>query len=95
MPLLGLGRVFGEQPGHRPPAGRRPVVIVRSGDELLALEVDSLLGRQEVLVKPMASYVGEVGHLAGATVLDDGRIAFIADVPSLVARASQRDSRAA
>ena len=71
------------------------VVIVRSGDELLALEVDSLLGRQEVLAKPIASYVGDVGHLAGATVLDDGRIAFIADVPSLVARASQRESRAA
>ncbi len=95
MPLIGIGRVFGGQTWHDAPEGRRQLVVVHSGDDYLALEVDSFLGQREVVARPMAEYVGEVPHLAGATILDDGHVAFIADVPSLVTWASQQGPRAA
>jgi len=75
-----LGR--GERSGAVLGGGER-IVLIEAAGEPRALVVDRLLGRQEVVVKPLSPYFSGVRGLAGATVLGDGRIALILDPRTL------------
>ncbi len=83
-PLFRLDEILGRLPraGTAFGAGER-VVLIEAAGELKALVVDRLLGRQEVVVKPLSPYFSGVRGLAGATVLGDGRIALILDPRTL------------
>ncbi|OOG28573.1 histidine kinase [Thioalkalivibrio denitrificans] len=61
-----------------------PVLLVRSGDHRIALHVDGLLGSREVVVKSVGPQVAKVRGISGATILGDGRVVLILDVPALV-----------
>ncbi len=65
------------------PTGRRHIVAVRVDGRSFGLVVDHFLGEQEIVVKPLGSYVGQISGLAGATILGDGRIALLVDVAAL------------
>ncbi|RZB30637.1 MAG: two-component system, chemotaxis family, sensor kinase CheA [Desulfobacteraceae bacterium Eth-SRB1] len=59
-------------------------LIVEVGGKPAGLVVDSLLGQQEIVIKSLDSYLKGVKGYAGATILGDGKVAFILDVPSFV-----------
>ena len=61
-----------------------PVILARSGDHAVALQVDRVIGSREVVVKTLGPQFNEVGGLAGATVLGDGSVVIILDVMALV-----------
>ncbi|MCG5510804.1 hybrid sensor histidine kinase/response regulator [Ectothiorhodospira lacustris] len=61
-----------------------PVLLVRSGDHRIALHVDALMGSREVVIKPVGPQVSRVKGIAGATILGDGRVVMILDIPALV-----------
>ncbi|MGL5197059.1 MAG: chemotaxis protein CheA, partial [Chroococcales cyanobacterium] len=54
------------------------VVVLRSSDNFLALEVDQVLGEQEIVIKQLEGPVPKPVGVAGATVMGDGRIVAIA-----------------
>ena len=60
------------------------VVILRSAGNYLALEVDQVLGEQEIVIKQLEGPIPKPIGVAGATVLGDGRIMPIADVLELI-----------
>ena len=68
-------------------------VIVNSGDKRVALGVDSLTEPQEVVVKSLGGFMGEVKGISGASIMADGRVVLIADVASLVNTAGRRPQR--
>jgi two-component system chemotaxis sensor kinase CheA len=83
LPLLRLGRVFGvESRSENPTAGL--VVIVEHEDRRTALLVDGLLGQQQVVIKSLETHFRKVEAIAGATILGDGRVSLILDVPGLI-----------
>lgn len=61
-----------------------PVVIVRSVDKIAAYAVDEIIGNQEVVIKNLGSYLGQMHHLSGATILGNGKVALILDASYLV-----------
>jgi len=72
-----------------------PVVLVRSGENSTALVIDELLGNREVVVKAVGPQVASIEGIAGATILGDGRVVLILDMPTLVRRgAGVRDVEA-
>lgn len=75
-PCAGLGL------GGVPPGGRLVMVLEAQG-ERVALLVDEVLARQQIVVKSLEQHLRAVPGLSGATVLGDGAIAFILDVPGL------------
>ena len=85
VPLLWL-RQYAE-PGFRPPRPPEPVVavLVESQGRPVGLVVEELLGEQEVVVKGLGEILAGVRGLSGATILGDGRLALILDVPDLLA----------
>ncbi len=68
-----------------------PVLVLQDGGRV-ALEVDELLGQQQVVVKNLLANCGPVPHVSAATVLGDGRVALILDVGSLVRLARRADA---
>ncbi len=60
------------------------IVVLRSTGNYLALQVDQVLGEQEIVIKQLEGPVPKPVGIAGATVLGDGRIMPIADVLELI-----------
>jgi two-component system chemotaxis sensor kinase CheA len=60
------------------------VVIVQLGTRQIGFVVDSLIGQEEVVIKPLDQLLHGTPGMAGATITSDGGIALIIDVPSLL-----------
>lgn len=60
------------------------VVIVRKGNKMTGLVVDSFIGQQEVVLKSLGNYLTNVFAISGATILGDGEVALIVDTNALV-----------
>jgi two-component system chemotaxis sensor kinase CheA len=67
-----------------------PVVILRSGENLVSFIVDSILQEQEVLVKGLGKQLSRVRNVAGATVLGSGELVPILNVQDLVSSAARK-----
>ena len=60
------------------------MVIIEVEDKRIGLFVDTLVGKQEIVVKPIPSYIKKVKGLTGCTQLGDGSIALILDPSGLL-----------
>ncbi|HDM76952.1 MAG TPA: chemotaxis protein CheA [Deltaproteobacteria bacterium] len=82
IPLLRLHEIF-NLPKSTVNYSRTFVVIVSVGNMEIGLIVDSLLGEQEVVIKPLTESLKENKGFSGATILGDGSISLIIDVAEL------------
>ena len=69
------------------------VVIITSMDKCAAVVVDKLLGEQEVVIKSLGDYLGDIDGLSGATILGDGSVALIIDARGLIKQTKGVESR--
>ena len=83
VPLLFLKDVF-DIPTSKEDDGLYSIVIVRKGDRMAALVVDSFIGQQEVVLKALGNYLNSVFAISGATILGDGQVALIIDCNALI-----------
>ncbi|MQL51561.1 chemotaxis protein CheA [Desulfofundulus thermobenzoicus] len=81
LPLVRLAHLFQEKSREE---GKLSVVILGSGDRKVGVVVDRLIGEQEIVIKSLGSYLGQVPGLSGATILGDGRVALIVDARGIV-----------
>lgn len=68
------------------------VVIVQIGTKKVGFVVDSLIGQEEVVIKPLDALLQGTPGMAGATITSDGGIALILDVPSMLKHYAGRSS---
>ncbi|MDE1514583.1 chemotaxis protein CheA [Vibrio sp. dsl-7] len=64
--------------------GHGHVVIVQIGSQRIGLVVDTLIGQEEVVIKPLDKLLQGTPGMSGATITSDGHIALILDVPDLL-----------
>jgi two-component system chemotaxis sensor kinase CheA len=85
LPLVRLDEILGLPVS----SGDRDVyvAVLQAEGRKFGLVVDRVLNTEEVVVKALSSRFKEIGMYAGATLLGDGRVALILDVPSLARRA--------
>ena len=89
LPLLRLHELFGVEPRSR--AIHEGLVVVVEGDgQRVGLFVDDLRGQQQVVIKSLETNYGHVPGISGATILGDGAVALILDVPGLIRSTSRR-----
>lgn len=89
---LGDLLVTGQQPklsGHSLPL---PVILVRSAEHSVAVQVDALAGSREIVVKGLGKQFAVVPGISGATILGDGRVVVILDLLAVI-RAQQAHSQ--
>jgi two-component system chemotaxis sensor kinase CheA len=86
VPFIRLRRMFsvaGETPK------RENIVVVKINEFHAGIAVDELLGGMQTVVKPLGRAFRAVPGIAGSTVLGDGRVGLILDVPSLLREVMQ------
>jgi two-component system, chemotaxis family, sensor kinase CheA len=89
LPIIRLHELFGVEP--RSHALHEGLVVVAEGDgRRVGLFVDDLLGQQQVVIKSLEANYGHIEGVSGATILGDGSVALILDVPGLIRAASMR-----
>jgi two-component system chemotaxis sensor kinase CheA len=88
LPFVRLREVFGTA---EPAARRESVVVVRHGMQRAGLVVDALLGELQTVIKPLGKMFRAADCVTGSSILGNGEVALILDVPALVRRAAARN----
>jgi two-component system chemotaxis sensor kinase CheA len=81
VPYLRLRDLFAVQAGRAP---YPKVVIVGSGEQRIGLVVDQILGSHQTVIKSLSKLEADAEMFSGATILGDGGVALILDIPHLV-----------
>ncbi len=82
-PVIRLGRWYGLE-NYQESVEEGVMLVLEVEERKVCLLVDRLVGQQEIVVKPIPSYIKKVKGLSGCTQLGDGSIALILDAPGLV-----------
>ncbi len=80
--LLRLGKLFRIESEDN--SDYNFIVIVGSGDRKMGLMVDSLIGEEDVVIKPLKDRYTNSPGIAGATILGDGTVSLIIDISQLL-----------
>lgn len=84
-PVHNLGTLLGHGVATGAATTKRlPVLLVRSGDHRMALQVEGLLGSRETVVKSVGPQISSIRGISGATILGDGRVILILDLGGLL-----------
>jgi two-component system chemotaxis sensor kinase CheA len=90
LPFIRLRDLFGVAGD---PPRRENVVVVHYGGNKAGLVVDRLLGEFQTVIKPLGRIFSHVKGVSGSTILGNGEVALILDVPGLVQEVSTMESR--
>ncbi len=94
LPLARLADLFGIRDGATEPS-EGVVVVLEDDTHCLALMVDQLLGKQEIVIKSLGEALVKINGVAGGAILADGRISLILDAGGLIRMQREMSSRAA
>jgi two-component system chemotaxis sensor kinase CheA len=89
LPVIRLHEVFGIEPRSRRLADGLLMVVEGDGRRA-GLFIDALLGQQQVVIKSMETNYARIPGVGGATILGEGSVALILDVPGLLRLAAAR-----
>ncbi len=87
MPVLNMNNLLNIHGGKRRPVsvmGEYPVIIVQDEGNKVALLVDKIVHREEILIKSLGPALQRVNFVAGGSVLADGKVVLVLDVPEIV-----------
>ena len=93
-PLLHIGEVFNIS-GARKRISEGTVVLCHESGRVVALAVDELLGKQEVVIKSLGEMFKNIRGIAGGAILGDGRIGLILDTGGLLSLVGKTTSQVA
>ena len=68
--------------------GKCFIVVAKDGEKSIGVVVDELMEQQEFVVKPLGKFLVDIRGIAGATILGDGQVGLILDVPALIKMAT-------
>ncbi|QID16805.1 chemotaxis protein CheA [Nitrogeniibacter mangrovi] len=91
LPLVRLRTLF--DLADAPPR-RQNVVVVQAGNQRAGIVVDALLGEFQTVIKPLGLLFRNLRGVAGSTIMGNGEVALIVDVPNLVSVAAATQQHA-
>jgi two-component system chemotaxis sensor kinase CheA len=97
LPIIRLHEVFGVETARAKKLTEGLIVVVEGLGGRCGLFVDNILGQQQVVIKSLEENYRKIPGISGATILGDGSVALILDIPGLMqlSRHYQRDNQAA
>jgi two-component system chemotaxis sensor kinase CheA len=85
LPFIRLRDLFGVD---TPPPRRESIVVVKHAGQRVGLVVDSLQGEFQTVIKPLGRMFSQLRCISGSTILGNGEVALILDVPAIVGQGS-------
>ncbi|HOJ42549.1 MAG TPA: chemotaxis protein CheW, partial [Syntrophorhabdaceae bacterium] len=62
----------------------RYIVICKIGDKTLGVKVNSVVGQEEIVIKPLGEFMGNIKGIGGASIRGDGKVILILDIPAMM-----------
>lgn len=88
-PFLHLGTLLNASHLQFPGPGRKiPALLVRAGEQRVALQVEALIGSREIVVKSVGAQISTVKGITGATIMGDGRVVLMLDIAAMLRTAT-------
>lgn len=81
IPIVDLSKAFLMQ---CPEDGSGYVVICSIGEKTIGIKVNSVIGQEEVVIKPLGEFLKNIKGISGATIRGDGKVILILDIPSVI-----------
>ena len=72
----------------RQPSARECLVVVQCGDQRAGIVVDRFVGEIQAVIKPLGNLLSGMRGFSGSTILGDGSVALLLDIPALVSSAA-------
>ncbi|MBE7927850.1 chemotaxis protein CheA [Pseudomonas saudiphocaensis] len=85
LPYLRLAERFDIS---RKPGARECLVVVQCGDQRAGIVVDRFVGEIQAVIKPLGNLLSGMRGFSGSTILGDGSVALLLDIPALVSSAN-------
>jgi len=60
------------------------LVICKIGERVVGVKVDSVIGQEEIVIKPLGEFMGNINGVGGATISGDGKVILILDIPAMI-----------
>ena len=92
VPFAPLAQIIGAS-GHGKTTGMTVALLVASGGRRIALAVDEVLGEQAIVVSGLGRRMSSAPNIAGAAVLDDGRVVAVLQPAHLVGTARAPEAK--
>jgi two-component system chemotaxis sensor kinase CheA len=89
IPYVSLRELFGFAPSREP----EYVVLVQFGQTTAGIIVDRLVGDIQAVIKPLGNLFRSLRGISGSTIMGNGRLALILDIPQLIQLALKRENR--
>ena len=83
LPIIALHQLFNQQSQFTDPT-KGVLVLIEAEGKKAALFVDSLVGQQQVVIKSLETDFRKVKGVSGATIMGDGAVALILDIPAII-----------
>jgi len=83
VPLVRLDRIFGEKRENTNPWDALVVAITHDGKKRYLL-IDEIIGKEEIVIKSLGEHLKNTKGVAGCTIMGDGRVGLILDIPDLI-----------
>ncbi|WP_020166516.1 MULTISPECIES: chemotaxis protein CheW [Methylotenera] len=83
LPIIALHQMFNQQSKYKDPT-QGVLVLIESEGKKAALFIDSLVGQQQVVIKSLETDFRKVKGVSGATIMGDGSVALILDIPAII-----------
>jgi two-component system chemotaxis sensor kinase CheA len=93
LPIVRLHQVFGIENAKARSLQEGLLVVVEGEGRRCGMFVDDLLGQQQVVIKSLEANYQKVDGISGATILGDGSVALILDIPGLIRLAAHQEGR--
>ncbi len=81
IPLMDLQKTFSRSTKEREGGY---VVICNIGEKVVGIKVHSVVGQEEVVIKPLGEFLKNIKGISGATIRGDGKVILILDIPSVI-----------
>ncbi len=91
---VGRAAISGEAADGSPNGDATHAVILQSGERMMGLRVDELLGSQDIVVKSLSKNFVQIRGLSGASILGDGTVCLMLDVGTVIDMACAPSRRA-
>jgi two-component system, chemotaxis family, sensor kinase CheA len=81
IPIVDLSRIFSAS-DNRIEDGY--IVVCNIGEKIIGIKAHSVVGQEEVVMKPLGEFLGNINGVGGATIRGDGKVILILDLPAVI-----------
>jgi len=81
IPIVDLSKVFESSTSH---IDEGYIVVCNIGEKIIGVKAHSVVGQEEVVMKPLGEFLGNINGVGGATIRGDGKVILILDLPAVI-----------